>query len=262
MYNVGSVGSLSSLSTSAGTVPAGGAMVTDAGSPAGTYMFSGPGTQSFSTAVKCEGGTSASGATTGSATLTASNGQQITQSATVHKQCYDLRVSVATGASPYVGRWGWAVRKTSSAASLTLKPEAVAGGGGGLFGRDAASSTTGDVVYSVTFTRSAPAALSGGPAFEATGEVYVQNPAPVNAVLQGVFVQISNSRGGQPYVTQASCPVLTIPAGQRVACQWKATPPFNPVGEQVRCRAVPWRGRGGGLEAAALGCSGGGYVPR
>jgi hypothetical protein len=234
VFNVGSVGSMSALATSAGTVPAGSAMVTDSMSPQKSYMFSGPGQQSFQTTLTCSSA-SPSGAVTNTATLTAANGQQISQSATVQKQCYDLQVSVATKASPYVGRWGWEVRKSAAPTALTLRPDQSSSDQPSLFGRDYAATTTGDVVYSVTYTRNPPAGFAAGvPAFEAAGEVYVNNPAPINARIQGVYVSISNSRAGQPYVAEATCPVLTIPAGQRITCTWRATPTFNPIGQQVR----------------------------
>jgi hypothetical protein len=233
VFNVGSSSSLSALSTSAGTVPGGGAMVTDPGSPATNYIFAGPGQQSYKREVTCDAGASASGAVTTTATLTASNGQQISQSATVQKQCYDLRVSVASKASPYVGRWGWSVTKSASPTSISLRPDAKAYAGTttGSFGRDYAATTTADVVYSVTFRRSPPAgAVAGAPAFEASGEVYVQNPAPINARLQGVYISISNARGGAPYVAPATCPVLIIPAGQRITCRWAVPrPPPGPL---------------------------------
>jgi len=238
------VGSLSSLATSAGTIPAGAAMVTEAGpapgAPAQNFVFTGPGTQNYQSKISCSGGTAGSGAYTSTATLTASNGQQITQSATVQKQCYDLHVTVASTSAPHVGRWGWSVAQTASQSALTLKPDqkAFAGSSALSFGRDYATTTTDDVIYTVTYRRTAPSGLvSGSPAFEASGEVVVQNPAPINARLQGVYISVSNSRGGAPYTTAASCPVLTIPAGQRITCQWKATPSFNPVGEQVRANA-------------------------
>jgi hypothetical protein len=242
---------MSSLATSAGTIPGGGALVTDPGSPATNYVFAGPGQQAYKREVTCDAGASASGAITTTATLTASNGQQISQSATVQKQCYDLRVSVASKASPYVGRWGWSVTKTASPTSIALRPDAKAYAGSttGSFGRDYATTTTADVVYSVTFRRSPPAgAVAGAPAFEAAGEVYVQNPAPINARLQGVYVTISNARGGAPYVAPATCPVLVVPAGQRITCSWRANPTFNPVGQQV--------GGGGGVGRGAWGLVG------
>ncbi len=235
IFNVGMVGG-PALATTMGQIPVGAAMVTDPQSPSGNFMFGGPGQQSFTTQVTC-GGASASGALSNTATLTGANGQQIAQSATVQKQCYDLQVTVATNAAPFVGRWGWAVSKTASPATMTLKPDAksIAGASAGLFGKDYAATTTGDVVYTVTYTRNPPAGfIAGTPAFEATGEVIVQNPAPVAARLQSVLVSISNSRGGQPYTTEASCPVLNIGGGQRVTCQWRATPNFNPVGQSVR----------------------------
>ena len=233
VFNVGVVGA-APTATAAGLIPAGQAMVTDTQAPQGSYMFSGPGSQAFQTQVTC-GGASTSGAVSNTAVMTAANGQQVTQSATVQKQCYDLQVSVASKAAPYVGRWGWAVTKTASPATLRLRPDAKALGGASAVGSDYASTTSGDVVYSVTYTRSPPAGfVSGTPAFEASGEVIVQNPAPVAARLQSVLVSISNSRGGSPYVTEATCPLLNVGGGQRITCQWRATPTFNPVGQQVR----------------------------
>jgi len=235
VFNVGMVGG-PALATTMGTIPVGAAMVTDAQSPQGSFMFGGPGQQSFATQVTC-GGASASGALSNTAVLTGANGQQISQSATVQKQCYDLQVTVATNAAPFVGRWGWAVSKTATPTTMTLRPDAKSFGGASaaVLGKDYATTTTGDVVYTVTYTRNPPAGfVSGTPAFEATGEVIVQNPAPIAARLQSVLVTISNSRGGQAYTTEASCPLLNIGGGQRVTCQWRATPTFNPVGQQVR----------------------------
>jgi hypothetical protein len=239
-FNVGSVGSLSALSTSAGVVPQGSALITDSNSPQQSYMFSGPGSQSFQNKLSCSSA-SPGGPVTQAATLTGANGQQITQSATVQKQCYDLQVSVAPKASPYVGRWGWSVTKTASPSMLTLKPDSrvYEGASSEQLGSNYADTTTGDVVYTVTYTRSAPAgAAEGKPVFEASGDVYVSNSAPINARLQGVYVSVTNSRpGGQPFVAQATCPVLSVPAGQRITCQWRATPTFNPVGQPVRATA-------------------------
>ncbi|KAI8465061.1 MAG: hypothetical protein J3K34DRAFT_525684 [Monoraphidium minutum] len=236
MFNVGSVG-LAAVDTSMGSIPAGAAMVTDPSSPERSYMFNGGGSQSFTTAVTCDGD-AGSGPVTSAATLTGANGQQITQSASVTRQCYDLQVSVVTKAAPFVGRYTWSVSKTASPTALALKPDSKVYGGGASVGADYADTTTGDVVYTVTYARAAPAVAEGEAAFEASGEAVVFNPAPVNARLQGVFISISHSRpGGEPYVTEANCPVLLLPAGQRVTCTWSATPTFNPIGQPVRATA-------------------------
>ena len=239
IFNVGSASAQAALATSAGSIPSGSALVTDPGSPQGQYTFGGPGTQQYTTKLACEAGTSDSGAVSSAATLTASNGQQISSGAGVRKQCYDLQVSVATKAAPRIGRWGWTVTKTASPPTLTLRPEGKAyAGSSSPLGAFGGAPTTGDVTYTVKLVRSAPAGLAeGAAAFEAHGEVTVHNPAPINARLQGVYVSLSNSRGGQPFVAQAACPVLVIPAGQSVACEWRASPSFNPVGEQVRATA-------------------------
>jgi hypothetical protein len=229
VFNTGLVGG-AGFATSAATIPVGAAMVTDPQAPQSSYMFTGPGQQSFQTSVTC-GGASASGALSNTAVLTGANGQQVTQSATLQKQCYDLAVTVVSKASPFVGRWGWSVTKTASPSALNLRPESKGTG----YGSDYATTTTGDVVYTVTYTRNPPAGfVAGVPAFEAAGDVIVQNSAPINAKLQSVLVSISNSRGGQPHVVEASCPMLLIPAGQKVVCSWRANPTFNPVGAAVR----------------------------
>ena len=234
------MGLLSALNTNVGPIPVGSAIVTDPASPQATYVFSGPGAQSFTTQLTCSA-TAPAGPLTQAATLTGANGQQIMQSATVDKQCYDLHVTVATKAAPYVGRWGWSVSKNAAPSMLTLRPDARVYEGASVrqLGEDYADTTSGDVVHTVTYSRSAPAGFAEGkPAFEATGDVYVSNPAPINAKLQGVYISISSSRpGGQPYVAQATCPVLLVPAGQRITCQWRATPTFNPVACQPRSRA-------------------------
>ncbi|GBF87295.1 hypothetical protein Rsub_00006 [Raphidocelis subcapitata] len=245
IFNVGSASALSALSTSAGAIPGGAALVTDPGSPQGNYTFTGPGVHSYVTRVVCDAETSGSGAISSTATLTGSNGQQITQSATIQKQCYDLQVAVASRSTPRIGRWAWHVRKTASPGALTLKPAqgAVPSADRMMsFSRDYSAATTGEVMFSVTYSRSAPTAAAGtaaapDAAFEATGDVYIRNPAPINARLQSLVITVSSASGGQPYVTQATCPSLVVPAGQRMTCTWRATPTFNPLGQQVRATA-------------------------
>lgn len=245
IFNVGSASALSALATTAGSIPGGAALVTDPGSPQGNYTFTGPGVHSYVTRVLCDAGTSASGAISSTATLTGSNGQQITQSATVQKQCYDLQVDVASRSTPRIGRWSWSVRKSSSPGTLTLRPAQGTSPSSDRmlsFSRDYAATNSGEVMYSVTFTRSAPTAKSGtavaaDAAFEATGDIDIRNPAPINARLQSVIITVSSSSGGQPYITQATCPSLVVPAGQRMTCTWRATPTFNPLGQQIRATA-------------------------
>jgi hypothetical protein len=239
VFNVGVIGA-PGLAVSTATIPVGAAMISDPQAPQGQYMFSGPGQQSFATPVTC-GGAPASGAMSNSAVMTAATGQQIMQSATIQKQCYDLSVTVVPRPAPFVGRWGWGVTKTANPSTLRLKPNfKVASspdkpvGMGKAFSKDAGGSTTGDVIYTITYTRNPPAGFAAGaPAFEASGEVIVQNPAPINARVQSVLVTISNPNGA-PYTTEAVCPMLTIPASQRVSCAWRANPTFNPVGSSVR----------------------------
>jgi hypothetical protein len=205
---------------------------------------------------------------TNEAMLTASTGQQLKQTATVQKLCYDLQVRVAQAAAPYVGRWNWNVTKSVSARVLGLKPSqtswdrfakqqadlAIASGqdpmsamasvtGGQNYSALSSSgmpgTTNAEVTYTVTFERRPPTGIaSGAPAFQAMGDVFITNPSPLNAQLREVTVSISNSFGGLPYTTTATCPLLTVAAGQTLQCRFIASPSFNPVGAQVTAAAV------------------------
>jgi hypothetical protein len=75
--------------------------------------------------------------------------------------------------------------------------------------------------------------VAGSPAFQAVGDVFITNTSPLNAQLKEVTVSISNPFGGVPYRTTATCPLLTVAAGQTLQCRYVASPPFNPVGAQV-----------------------------
>lgn len=102
-------------------IPAGQALVQDAQAPQ-MYFFSSSAQQSYNTQLTCPD----TAIVTNQATLTAATGQTITQTATVQKLCYDLQVRVAQAASPFVGKWTWAVTKEASVPSILLKPSATA----------------------------------------------------------------------------------------------------------------------------------------
>lgn len=212
---------------------------------------------------------------TNQATLVAATGQQIVQTATVQKLCFELQVRVAQAASPFVGKWSWDVKKVASAGAIILKPSATAwdkyvkqqvdlavasgqdpsaamalitGGtnASALSSSTMAGSTTGEVTYTVTYTRTAPGGfVAGAPAFQAVGDVFITNTSPLNAQLKEVTVAITNPFGGLPYSTQATCPMLTVAAGQTLQCRYIATPSFNPVGAQVTATAVYINNRNG-----------------
>lgn len=102
-------------------VPSGQALVQDAMAPQ-QYFFSASAQQSYTTQLSCP----ETAIVTNQATLTAATGQTISQTATVQKLCYDLQVRVAQAASPFVGKWNWAVTKEASVGSMKLKPSATA----------------------------------------------------------------------------------------------------------------------------------------
>jgi hypothetical protein len=177
--------------------------------------------------------------------------------------------------APYVGRWEWTVSKIASVQNVTLKPAETAWDRyvkqqldlAQAAGQDTASamnmitggqnftaltadampgSTNEEVTYTVTFTRNAPQALAGNtPAFQSMGEVYITNSSPLNAQLKEVQVSMTNPFGGLPYTTAASCPMLTVAAGQTMTCRYIATPSFNPVGASVSASAIYLNNRNG-----------------
>lgn len=86
----------------------------------------------------------------------------------------------------------------------------------------------------VTYTRTPPGGIvAGAAAFQAVGDVFITNSSPLNAQLKEVTVSISNPFGGSPYRTTATCPILTVAAGQTLQCRYVASPSFNPIGAQV-----------------------------
>jgi hypothetical protein len=90
------------------------------------------------------------------------------------------------------------------------------------------------LLQQVTFTRTPPGGfVAGAPAFQAVGDVFITNASPLNAQLKEVTVAISNPFGGTPYRVAATCPILTVAAGQTLQCRYVATPAFNPIGAQV-----------------------------
>jgi hypothetical protein len=185
-----------------------------------------------------------------------------------------VALSLQTSA-PYVGRWEWTVSKIASVQNVTLKPAetawdryvkqqldlAQAAGqdttsamnmitGGQNFTALTAEampgSTNEEVTYTVTFTRNPPQAMTGStPAFQSIGEVYITNSSPLNAQLKEVQVSMTNPFGGLPYTTTASCPMLTVAAGQTLTCRYIATPSFNPVGASVSASAIYMNNRNG-----------------
>ncbi|KAF6262980.1 hypothetical protein COO60DRAFT_530512 [Scenedesmus sp. NREL 46B-D3] len=258
------------INTAAGAIPAGQAVVQDGMAPQ-AYGFSGTSQQSYSSQLTCPD----TAILTNQAVLTASTGQQITQTATVQKLCYELAVRIAQTSAPYVGRWEWTVNKVASAQNVTLKPaetawdryvdqqlslaqaagqdtatamDAITGGQNltSLTADAMPGSTNEEVTYTVTFRRSAPEAATGTTAaFQSMGEVYVTNSSPLNAQLQEVQVSMTNPFGGLPYTTAASCPMLTVAAGQTLTCRYIATPSFNPVGASVAASAIYQNNRNG-----------------
>lgn len=106
------------------------------------------------------------------------------------------------------------------------------------FGANYAANTQGSVTYTVVYKKTAPSTSGAAAAFQVTGTVVVNNPAPVNAFIKGLFVSMSSSSGGQPYVVQGSCPSLVVPAGGSLQCGFRATPNFNPTGQSVTATAV------------------------
>lgn len=86
----------------------------------------------------------------------------------------------------------------------------------------------------MTYTRTPPGGIvAGTPAFQAVGDVFITNSSPLNAQLREVTVSLSNPFGGAPYTATATCPILTVAAGQTLQCRYVASPPFNPIGGQV-----------------------------
>lgn len=86
----------------------------------------------------------------------------------------------------------------------------------------------------MTYTRTPPGGIvAGAAAFQAVGDVFITNSSPLNAQLKEVTVSISNPFGGSPYRTAATCPILTVAAGQTLQCRYVASPSFNPIGAQV-----------------------------
>eukprot|EP00775_Hariotina_reticulata_P004118 gene4118-4364_t len=271
IFQVGQISSaVGMMNTAAGTIASGAAVVQDAMAPQ-QYTFSGSSQQSYTTTLTCPD----TAITTNQATLTAATGQQITQTATVQKLCYELQVRVAQAASAYVGSYTWDVQKKASASILRLKPSATVWdkyvkqqmdlaiatgqdptaamnlitGGTNTSAMSSASlpgSMVDSVTYTVTYTRTAPSTTTAGnPAFQAVGDVFVTNMSPLNAQLKEVTVQITNPFGGLPYTTYAACPILTVAAGQTLQCRYVATPTFNPVGAQVTATALYLNTRNG-----------------
>lgn len=188
--------------------------------------------------------------------------------------CCLATLSLQTSA-PYVGRWEWTVSKIASVQNVTLKPAETAWDRyvkqqldlAQAAGQDTASamnsitggqnftalsveampgSTNEEVTYTVTFTRNPPQAMTGStPAFQSIGEVYITNSSPLNAQLKEVQVSMTNPFGGLPYTTTASCPMLTVAAGQTLTCRYIATPAFNPVGASVAASAIYVNNRNG-----------------
>lgn len=261
VFQVGTISpAVGMMNTASGQqVPAGQAVITDAMAPQ-QYFFSGSTQQQYTTALSCP----ETGIITNQATLQAATGQAISQTATVQKLCFDLQVRVAQAASPFVGKWTWDVKKTASVKNLNLKPSATAWdkyvkqqmdlaiasgqdptaamamitGGSNTTQLSASTmdgSMTGEVTYTVTYTRSPPGGgfVAGAPAFQAVGDVFITNTSPLNAALKEVTVSVSNPFGGAPYTVQAACPILTVAAGQTLQCRYIATPSFNPIGAQV-----------------------------
>lgn len=83
-----------------GRVPPGQAVVTDTQLPGQRLAFMGSGQQSYVTRVRCP----ASGSVVNSATLLASTGQEVSATASVLKNCYELRVRLLDVSGPDVAR--------------------------------------------------------------------------------------------------------------------------------------------------------------
>lgn len=257
------------MNTAAGAIPSGQAVVQDAMAPQ-QYYFSGTSQQSYVTALTCPD----SAIVNNEAVLTASTGQQVRQTSTVQKLCFELQVRVAQTAAPFVGAWRWSVTKQASTKVLTLKPSETAwdryvrqqvdlaaasgqdpaaamqmingGHNTSLVAAAMPGTANAEVTYTVTFTRQAPGAVvAGTPAFQTTGTVFITNSSPLNAALQSVQVTISNNFGGLPYTTTATCDMLTVAAGQTLQCRYVANPSFNPIGAQITATAVYLNNRNG-----------------
>jgi len=106
----------------------------------------------------------------------------------------------------------------------------------------ASAPATKDVTYRVTYTRTDPTGfVSGAPAYPVLGDVFVDNPAPLDAPIAGVRVRIGNpSRSGAPFEAEARCVLpgsdtraASVPAGGTLQCVFDAQPDFNPAGQQM-----------------------------
>jgi hypothetical protein len=101
---------------------------------------------------------------------------------------------------------------------------------------------TKDVTYRVTYTRSDPTGfVTGAPSYPVLGDVFIDNPAPLDAPVDSVRVKIGNpSRSGRAFEAEARCvsadsgkPATVVPAGGTLQCVFDAQPDFNPAGQQM-----------------------------
>lgn len=101
---------------------------------------------------------------------------------------------------------------------------------------------TKDVTYRVTYTRSDPTGfVTGAPSYPVLGDVFIDNPAPLDAPVDSVRVRIGNpSRSGRAFEAEARCvtpdggkAATVVPAGGTLQCVFDAQPDFNPAGQQM-----------------------------
>jgi hypothetical protein len=128
--------------------------------------------------------------------------------------------------------------KLKSAKDALLSPAQSA-----LASKHAASApSTRDVTYRVTYTRTDPTGfVSGAPAYPVLGDVFIDNPAPLDAPIDRVRIRIGNpSRSGAAFEADARCASpddgaasAVVPAGGTLQCVFDAQPDFNPAGQQM-----------------------------
>jgi hypothetical protein len=101
---------------------------------------------------------------------------------------------------------------------------------------------TKDVTYRVTYTRTDPTGfVTGAPSYPVLGDVFIDNPAPLDAPIDSVKVHIGNpSRSGRAFEAEARCvtpggdrAAVVVPAGGTLQCVFDAQPDFNPAGQQM-----------------------------
>jgi hypothetical protein len=153
------------------------------------------------------------------------------------------KLGMATGVSDQTDALSDFLMKLKSAKDALLSPAQSA-----LAMKAAASAPSAkDVTYRVTYTRTDPTGfVSGAPAYPVLGDVFIDNPAPLDAPIDSVRVRIGNpARSGRAFEAEARCvspdsgaASTVVPAGGTLQCVFDAQPDFNPAGQQMFATVV------------------------